>query len=110
MSRLPLDSMLDALLAAGIPARFSESAGTYLCNAAMYRLLARVPGGVPCGFVHLPQLPAQAASALARGGGRSGESGLAGLASMALETQIRAVEIALATALAEASETPAPRA
>ena len=63
VSRLPLGAMLDALLAAGIPARFSESAGTYLCNAAMYRFLARVPAAIACGFVHLPQSPEQAAAA-----------------------------------------------
>jgi pyroglutamyl-peptidase len=110
LARLPLAAALDALLAAGIPARFSESAGAYLCNAAMYRLLARVPEGVPCGFVHLPQLPAQAAAALAARGGRGGETGLAGLASMALETQRRAVEIVLETALARPPESASPRA
>src|SRR6185437_14168316 len=33
-SRLPLREIRTALLAAGIPARLSETAGTYLCNAA----------------------------------------------------------------------------
>ena len=110
LARLPLEAMLDALLAAGIPARLSESAGTYLCNAAMYRLLQRLPAHVSCGFVHLPQLPAQAAAALAARAGRAGETGLPGLASMDLETQRRAVEIALATALAAGVESAAPKA
>ena len=110
VSRLPLDAVLDALLAAGIPARFSESAGTYLCNAAMYRFLALLPASVPCGFVHLPLLPEQAAASLAARGGRMGETGLPGLASMALETQIRGVEIALGAALGSGPESPAPRA
>src|SRR5271163_3363920 len=36
-SRLPLRAIQAKLLAAGIPARLSETAGTYLCNAALYR-------------------------------------------------------------------------
>jgi len=110
VSRLPLGAMLDALLAAGIPARFSESAGTYLCNAAMYRFLARVPAAIACGFVHLPQSPEQAAAALALRGGRIGETGLPGLASMALEIQLRGVEIALTAALGAGPESAPPRA
>ena len=43
LSRLPLEAILGALLARGIPARLSETAGLYLCNAAMYRLLGRLP-------------------------------------------------------------------
>ena len=45
-TRLPLDAIQWALLDAGIPARFSNSAGTYLCNAAMYRLLETLPARV----------------------------------------------------------------
>jgi pyroglutamyl-peptidase len=97
-SRLPLEAILDAMLAAGIPARLSETAGLYLCNALMYRLLARLPAGVPGGFIHLPPLPAQVAAAIRGAGGRVAERGT-GLASMALELQIRAVEIAVATTL-----------
>ena len=97
-SRLPLERILDAVLAAGIPVRLSQTAGLYLCNALMYRLLARLPAGVPGGFIHLPPLPAQVAAAIRGAGGRVAERGT-GLASMALELQIQAVEIAVATTL-----------
>ena len=103
-SRLPLERILGNLLAAGIPARFSETAGLYLCNAAMYRLLGRIPARIPCGFIHLPPLPAQIAELLQLSAGRAGERA-PGLASMALDMQQRAIEIALATTLG--SPTPA---
>jgi pyroglutamyl-peptidase len=98
-SRLPLEAILDAVLAAGIPARLSQSAGLYLCNAAMYRLLGRLSPELPCGFIHLPPLPGQIARRLRREDGRPAEHG-AGLASMPLDLQIRAAEIAVATTLA----------
>ena len=104
LSRLPLDSILAALLARGIPARLSETAGLYLCNAAMYRLLGRLPAGMPCGFVHLPPLPAQVARRIAKAGGRiSGRD--PGLASMPVDLQIRAIEVAVEATLAEAGRT-----
>ncbi len=95
MSRLPLRTIQRRLLAMGIPARLSESAGTYLCNAAMYRALARLPKRVPCGFIHLPLLPAQVAIRL--------ESGGPAEASMAFPVQRRAVEVAIAASLAARS-------
>jgi len=61
---LPLRAMLDACENAGVPAQLSLSAGAFLCNELMFRLL----DGASCaaaGFVHIPQLPEQAA---ARGG------------------------------------------
>lgn len=103
-SRLPLDLILERLLAAGIPARFSETAGLYLCNAAMYRLLGRLPASLPCGFIHLPPLPAQIATLLQAHAGRAGER-TPGLASMGLEMQQKAVEIALAASLGAARRT-----
>jgi pyroglutamyl-peptidase len=86
-ARLPLPAIRDVLLARGIPARLSNSAGTYLCNAVMYRLLGRLPQ-VPAGFIHLPHLPAEAARLMAEGAGDS-------VPSMALELQTAAVRIAL---------------
>jgi len=84
---LPLTAILDALLAEGIPAYVSNTAGTYLCNQTMYgtlHLLAR--GGHPAraGFVHLPLLPAMVVAA----------SGLE-QPSMDAGLMVRAVEIAL---------------
>lgn len=62
---LPLTAILAALLAEGIPAYVSSSAGTYLCNQTMYatlHMLARRARPVPAGFVHLPLLPAMVAA------------------------------------------------
>ena len=39
---LPLRRVQEALLQAGIPARLSSSAGTYLCNKALYRFLGAI--------------------------------------------------------------------
>lgn len=33
----------------------SNTAGTYVCNALMYRALRFTAGKTPCGFVHLPK-------------------------------------------------------
>lgn len=99
LSRLPLEAILDRLLEAGIPARLSETAGLYLCNAAMYGLLGRVAAPTPCGFIHLPPLPDQVATLLRGRDGRPPERGLS-LASMGLDLQRQAVEIAVAATAA----------
>ena len=91
---LPLRAVETALLRAGIPARLSTSAGTYLCNATLYTFLDSEAArrGVPCGFVHLPYLPEQVAGLL--------ESRQRGdLASMSLATMLEAVRIILAVSL-----------
>jgi pyroglutamyl-peptidase len=103
-STLPLHLIQDRLLEAGIPARLSASAGTFLCNALMYQTLRacaeRVPAA-PCGFIHLPYMPEQV-SALILQMRESVKVELhqsADLASMALEIQIEAVRIAIETTL-----------
>ena len=85
---LPLRAILGALNRRGIPARLSETAGLYLCNAMLYRLL--LAAKVPCGFIHLPCLPSQAAGR--RGKGEADPP----MPSMAAETMIEAVRVALA--------------
>lgn len=50
-SALPVKEMVRALDVAGIPADLSMSAGTFVCNTVLYRLLDE---GVPAGFVHVP--------------------------------------------------------
>ncbi len=35
--------------------QISNTAGTYVCNALMYKALDLLNGKIPCGFVHLPQ-------------------------------------------------------
>lgn len=66
-SSLPVRAIERALLEAGIPARLSQTAGTYLCNACLYRLLVlaeELARPMPCGFLHLPMTPELAATRL----------------------------------------------
>ena len=87
-STLPIKAMLLALREAGIPAAVSQSAGTYVCNHVFYGLMhalrdrPRVRGG----FIHIPYAPEQAA--------RHPDA-----PSLALETVIEGLRIALRTAL-----------
>ena len=56
-STLPIKKIRDAVRAGGIPSEISNSAGTYVCNAVMYRMLylaAKVDGRMRCGFIHVP--------------------------------------------------------
>ncbi len=54
-STLPVDRMAAALLAAGLPAEVSMTAGTFVCNDVFYRLMCRYGDHAPpCGFIHLP--------------------------------------------------------
>lgn len=95
-STLPLSGLLAGVHECGIPARFSNSAGTFLCNAVMYHALDYCAAKYPqtkCGFVHLPYLPSQV-SDLILDTQRQQTLELeqrTDLASMALETQIEAV-------------------
>ena len=50
-SSLPIKAAVAALVAAGIPASVSQSAGTYTCNHVFYRLRHLGQHG---GFVHVP--------------------------------------------------------
>ena len=59
-STLPVRPILRALREEKIPAELSDTAGTYLCNFAMYTLLDGFAlGGIlgPAGFIHVPQVP-----------------------------------------------------
>ena len=90
---LPLAAIEARLLAAGIPARRSNTAGTYLCNATFFLLLAGLEArgsAAPCGFIHVPLLPEQAARRL----GQSSEG--AAIASMDYLMMARAVRLAIA--------------
>lgn len=103
-STLPLAAIHARLLAAGIPARLSSSAGLYLCNALLYLALhqcARRRSSPPCGFIHLPYRPEQVAELLDR---RRVNATVelhqrAELASMAFEDMLRGVRLALETAV-----------
>jgi pyroglutamyl-peptidase len=83
---LPLTEIVAAMVAEGIPAYVSNTAGTYLCNQTLYTTLHRLAGrprALPVGFIHLPLLPAMVAA-----------TGLE-QPSMDAGTMVRAVEIAL---------------
>lgn len=57
---LPLDAMLSAMQAEIPATRFSDDAGRYLCNEALYTCLdhiARHHLDVTAGFIHVPLLP-----------------------------------------------------
>ena len=103
-STLPIHAIQNRLLAAGIPARLSGSAGTFLCNALMYYALragAEHAPGAPCGFIHLPYLPEQVAALLLqmREWAKVELHQRADLASMALGVQVEAVCLAIETTL-----------
>lgn len=95
-STFEAEAVRDAMLAAGVPARVSVSAGTYLCNMALYMLIGLVGATTPAGFQHLPYMPEQSA-ALARAGERQPPP------SMAPEVAARGVEAALAVMARQAT-------
>jgi len=105
-STLPLRAIEAALLAQGIPARLSPTAGTFLCNACLFTMLdhlATHAPGVPAGFIHIPYVPEQVAAMLTD---LRSEAALefhqrADVASMEQSRIIRAVEIAIATTARE---------
>jgi len=84
-STLPIKAMVQAMLDAGVPAKVSNSAGTFVCNHLFYGLMHHLAAEGDTrrgGFIHVPYLPEQAAR-------------LGGQPSMALETIVRGLEAAL---------------
>jgi len=89
-TNLPLKAMVRALGEAGIPAKVSNTAGTFVCNHVFYGAMHLVATEFPAmraGFVHIPFLPEQVARH-------------PGQASMAVETVVagllKAIEVAAA--------------
>lgn len=85
-STLPVKAMVQAVRDAGIPAKISNTAGTFVCNQLLYSALYLCQKRMPktrAGFVHLPYLPSQV-------------SQKPGMPSLALEEMIRALEAILA--------------
>ena len=81
-SSLPVDDLVAALRADGIPAAPSRDAGGFLCNHVFYVLMGLLEAERPeaiGGFVHVPLLPEQAL--------------VDGAASMPLETLLRAARV-----------------
>ncbi|MGO4392108.1 pyroglutamyl-peptidase I [Variovorax sp. M-6] len=89
-SSLPIKAMVRDLRAAGIPAAVSNTAGTFVCNhlffGLMHRIATRPVTAMRGGFIHIPYLPEQVAR-------------LPGQPSMALETVVAGLRIAISTAL-----------
>ena len=59
---LPVNRIVESISALRIPARISDSAGTYVCNDLMYGLLCGLQRrglSIPAGFIHVPCLPEQ---------------------------------------------------
>jgi pyroglutamyl-peptidase len=80
---------------AGIPARLSLSAGSYLCNACLYRFLTLAAERRPpplCGFLHVPHTPEEVARRFL---GEAAPAQAAELSSMELGRIVRAAEIAI---------------
>ncbi len=106
LATLPLREIERALLAAGIPVRLSNSAGTFLCNTTMFSFLRGLEKsgreGVPCGFIHVPDTPEQVAGMISetRAARNLELHQRADFASMGLDTMVEAVRIALGVTLA----------
>ena len=57
----PVREMVKAIASDGIPAALSYSAGAFVCNDVLYRLLHHFNGtDTRAGFIHVPFLPQQA--------------------------------------------------
>jgi len=98
-STIPCAEIRTALLDAGIPARLSNSAGSYLCNATLYSALGLCAGPrIPCGFIHLPYASEQVAALLREGKGPLNGESLA--PSLPIEMMAAAAEIILDVSLA----------
>ncbi len=85
---IPIKAAVAAIRAAGVPARVSQTAGTFLCNHVFYlgsHLAATTFPGLAVGFVHLPWLPDQAA-------------GLPEMPSMALDAMVTGLRAAIEAA------------
>lgn len=87
-ARLPVTELAEAIGAAEVPTRVSNSAGLFVCNTLLYRLLHEIETRYPNmrgGFVHVPCLPEQAE----RLGKRKA------LPSMELEEIVRGMQVGL---------------
>lgn len=81
-STVDVDGMVREMEGAGIAAQASNSAGAFVCNDTLYRLLHRFDGSkTRVGFIHVPYLPVQATR---------------GEPSMPLETMVAGLSAAIA--------------
>lgn len=87
-ARIPVRRLARHLRENGIPAVESLSAGAFLCNHVLYvalRHCTRTGRDAAVGFIHVPLLPEQAAA----------EPGRDQPPSLALETQVRGIRLAI---------------
>ncbi len=96
-STLPIKAVVEELRRAGIPARVSNTAGTFVCNHVMYGVLhyiaeRKLP--IRAGFIHIPYLPEQAVKHR-------------GAPSMSLSDMTRAVKVAISAAVKDGVRTAA---
>lgn len=83
-SSLPVQEIVDALVEAGIPSKLSNDAGRYVCNHIMYESQYLIHTECPdmkAGFIHLP----------------SNRAYQPNMPTLDLDTEIKGIEIALAT-------------
>lgn len=93
-STLPIKAIVQALLAAGVPASVSQTAGTYVCNHIFYGLmhvLATEKSSIRGGFIHIPFLPEQ----IVRHPGQP---------SMSVETLTKGLEVAIEATIFNATD------
>lgn len=96
---LPVRDMYDEIKTHGVPVELSLSAGAFLCNQVMYRLLHHLKDRqpqIPAGFIHLPRLPEQAARNTIM------------QPSMSIETSTLGITIAIQILAKKISENPGP--
>lgn len=61
-SNLPIKAMVKETKEGGIPARVSNTAGTFVCNHVMYGILYMISknySNIRGGFIHVPYIPSQ---------------------------------------------------
>ena len=105
-SGLPVRAMLRSLQTDGHPVALSNSAGTFVCNDLFYGLMHRLSREtLRGGFIHLPILPEQRRSERERSADRDDapRGFSAQTPALPLETQVAALEAAIACALAQSS-------
>ena len=96
---LPVRAMVETMIAEGVPAAVSNTAGTFLCNHLAFGLLHAVATqglATRAGFVHLPLLPEQAATKPVE------------VPSMALDTMLRGLRAAVVTLIEACQADEAP--
>ena len=92
-SSLPVKAITNELQRNRIPAKVSQSAGTYVCNSVFYGLMHTLitqNRSIRAGFIHLPALPEQVVGS--------------GLPSMHLDLLVKAMRIVIQTVLSHGED------